>query len=168
MDQKDIKNWDIQFMSESIDRAFETHDKSKSSFALLQKKSELDSRSTRPKSLNMIRYLYLVIDNSSFMKALDYKPNRFLATMNALKLFIPSFFDKNPLSMMAIGVLFEGFSKQMTEFSQNSLMHLEALKDMKLHEDKEISVQNCLQVRKKKNLFFYFLYEKSFIFTNFL
>ena len=86
------------------------------------------------------------MDCSSYMKFPDYKPNRFLSTMNALRSFIPSFFDKNPLSKMALGVMFEGFSKQITEFSQNSNLHLEALKDLKLFDDKEMSIQNALEV----------------------
>ena len=43
----EIKNWDIQFMSESIDKAFEHSEKT--SIALIQKKSDLDQRF---KSLN--------------------------------------------------------------------------------------------------------------------
>jgi hypothetical protein len=142
--KQDIKNWDIQLISNSIEQAFETHEKS--SLALLQKKAELDKVSSFQKSLNLIRYLYVAIDCSSYMKSLDYKPNRFLSTLNSLRAFIPSFFDKNPLSLLALGVMFEGFSKQITEFSQNANLHLEALKDLKIYEDKEISIQNALEV----------------------
>lgn len=139
-----IKNFDIQLISNSIDQAFESHEQS--SLALLQKKFELDKRASLHRSLTMIRYLYIVIDCSSYMKALDYKPNRFLATLNALRLFIPSFFDKNPLSFLSFGVMHEGFSKQISDFSQSSNLHLEALKDVKIYDDKEISIQNCLEV----------------------
>ena len=142
--KQDIKNWDIQFISNSIEQAFESHEKS--SLALIQKKAELDKQSSFQKSLNLIRHLYIVIDCSSYTKSLDYKPNRFLATINSLQVFIPSFFDKNPLSVLALGVMFEGFSKQITEFSQNANLHLEALKDLKIYDDKEISIQNTLEV----------------------
>ena len=142
--KQDIKNWDIQYISNSIDKAFESHEKTCE--ALLFKKADLDNRAINQKSLTMIRYLYILIDFSSYMKSLDYKPNRFLFTIDVLKQFIPSFFDKNPLSMLSIGIFFEGFSKQISEFSQNLNLHLEALKDLKIYDDKEISVQNCLEV----------------------
>lgn len=151
--EHEIKNWDIQFISNSIDQAFETHEKSAQ--ALLLKKTDLDNRIGNQKSFTMIRYLYIAIDCSSYMKSLDYRPNRFLFTIEALKQFIPSFFDKNPLSMLSLGVFFEGFSKQISEFSQNLNLHLEALKDLKLYDDKEISIQNCLEV-KLKDFFFIF------------
>ncbi len=73
--------WNIDLLSKNIDNqlAFKGQNE------LRDKKSEIDKAYSVKSKLNMIRYFYLVIDLSNTMKLTDYKPSRFLLTVNLIK-----------------------------------------------------------------------------------
>lgn len=62
---------------------------------------------------------------------------------------IPSFFDKNPLSYIGLACMEEGICKPLSDLSPNPVAHLIALTELKINTEKEISLQNALEVFKQ-------------------
>lgn len=81
MENTDMQSLNIHYLSESIDKVLNLGEK----ITLIDRKNEIDMRIASNIQANMIRHLYIIIDNSFFMKSNDFKPNRLALTISALK-----------------------------------------------------------------------------------
>jgi hypothetical protein len=79
-----MQSLDIHYLSESIDKVLNLGER----VTLLERKNEIDQRMASNAQSNMIRHLYIIIDNSFFMKSNDFRPSRLALVISALKVFL--------------------------------------------------------------------------------
>jgi transcription initiation factor TFIIH subunit 2 len=105
---------------------------------------------------DMIRYMYIVVDASRWMRTKDpvIPPgSRLEVTLNLLQEFVHEYFDQNPLSHLGFVILRDGEAEILSQLSSNSKAHKVALQSFGVlaaseHPSKggEFSLQNGLEV----------------------
>eukprot|EP00762_Andalucia_godoyi_P001097 ANDGO_01990.mRNA.1 General transcription factor IIH subunit 2 len=93
----------------------------------------------------IIRFLVLVIDLSSSVTEVDFRPSRMAVTLNSSISFVREFFDQNPLSHLSIIVTRNGLAEQVTELSGNPNHHINMLKS-RWEPGGSASLQNALEL----------------------
>ncbi|XP_039271856.2 general transcription factor IIH subunit 2-like [Styela clava] len=81
--------------------------------------------------LGMMRHLYIVLDMSAAMNDQDLKPNRAIASLKMLEIFVEEYFDQNPIGQLGIVISSDKRAKSVTAMSGTSHKHLEAIRKMK-------------------------------------
>jgi len=143
MDQlEEYDAWNIENLVQTIDNQLGNEQTSD----LLEMKKEIDNQLTYDIQKTIIRYLYVIIDNSSSMKLKDIKPSRLACSLEFMRNFVESFYDKNPLSVLGIGVMKECKMMQLSDMVQHPREHFKNLDLMKESESNEISLKNALDV----------------------
>mmetsp|Transcript_22126 Transcript_22126/g.33441 ORF Transcript_22126/g.33441 Transcript_22126/m.33441 type:complete len:460 (-) Transcript_22126:327-1706(-) len=105
---------------------------------------------------DMIRYLYVIIDASRWMRAKDpiLPPgSKIDVTLALLRDFIQEYYDQNPLSHLGFVVLRNGEAEILSQLSSNAKSHLVALDALRVlvaseapNKGGEFSLQNGLEV----------------------
>lgn len=105
---------------------------------------------------DMIRYIYVVIDASRWMRTKDpvIPPGtRLEVTLNLLEEFVHEYYDQNPLSHLGFIVLRDGEAEILSQLSSNSKAHKLALQSFGVlaaseppNKGGEFSLQNGLEV----------------------
>lgn len=90
----------------------------------------------------MIRYVILVVDCSTAMTEVDFKPSRFAAAVELVRAFVREFLDQNPLCQLSIVVSFDATAKALTEMSGITHHHDKVLQSIR--PSGEFSLQNAL------------------------
>lgn len=102
------------------------------------------SNASRNLRKGVIRYIVLVLDLSKKMDDVDsFRPNCLGACLEALKVFISDFFERNPLSFLSLVTAQDGKAKVLTELSSSKAKHLKALTKFSTFID--YSLQNSLE-----------------------
>ena len=109
---------------------------------------------------DMIRYLYLVIDTSSFMREKDMtlsftgsSKTRLDVVLHLALRFVDEYYDQNPLSHLGIILMKDGEAEMLTKLSGSPRVHKNALESLIRSESGtgpttggEMSLQNGLEV----------------------
>lgn len=105
---------------------------------------------------DMIRYVFVVIDASRWMRTKDpvIPPGtRLDVTINMLIDFVQEYFDQNPLSHLGFIILRDGEAEMLSQLSSNSRAHKVALQSFAVlaaseppNKGGEFSIQNGLEV----------------------
>mmetsp|Transcript_14705 Transcript_14705/g.16826 ORF Transcript_14705/g.16826 Transcript_14705/m.16826 type:complete len:465 (-) Transcript_14705:412-1806(-) len=106
---------------------------------------------------DMIRYLYLVVDASRWMRTKDpvFPPSTKIdVTLALLQEFVQEYYDQNPLSHLGFIILRNGEAEILSQLSSNSSSHVTALDALRVltasekspKSGGEFSLQNGLEV----------------------
>lgn len=93
----------------------------------------------------LIRYTYLVVDLSTRMGQVDWKPYRAVAVSNVAQEFVTSYFDQNPISQLGVVAIKNGVAERLSDLSANPKNHVEKLKSY-LKVGGSPSIQNALEM----------------------
>ena len=134
------------------------HETSADAIRMRRKRLEQNDYSQKRKRVvrDMIRYIYVLVDASRWMREKDpvLPPGtRLDATLKMLQQFVQEYFDQNPLSHLGFIVLRNGEAEILTQLSSNSKAHKVALQSFGLvaaseppSKGGEFSLQNGLEV----------------------
>lgn len=123
-----------------------------------RKRLEQNDYSQRRKRVvrDMIRYVYVVVDASRWMREKDpvLRPGtRLECTLRMLQEFVQEYYDQNPLSHLGFVILRNGEAEILSQLSSNSKAHVVALQSFVLLASSEppakggeFSLQNGLEV----------------------
>ena len=99
--------------------------------------------------LGVMRYLFVIIDQTKAMDDNDLKPNRLLCLKKLLQQFILEFYDQNPISQIGIIAIKNGMGKRISELSSNINKHVDTLDKLSDCEG-HFSLYNGLELASQK------------------
>lgn len=93
----------------------------------------------------MLRSVFVCVDASQAMSAVDFKPNRLRCTVEACKTFAKAYFDENPLSTLGVLCMRRGKVEKLCGLSRSLAPVVSALDSIQSFEG-SFSLQNTLQI----------------------
>jgi len=98
----------------------------------------------------LLRFLYIIIDQSRSTEMNDFKPQRKVFVEHLLEVFLREFFQENPLSQVGLIIGHNGIADKISSLGGNPQLQIEKLQADREFVDKggSFSLQNTLEVAR--------------------
>jgi transcription initiation factor TFIIH subunit 2 len=88
-------------------------------------------RDTTPLQRGIIRHVIIILDMSVAMNDKDYRPTRYILSLQYLTTFVNEFFEQNPISQLGIIGMHDGIAIPVSDMSGNPASHLAAISKLR-------------------------------------